>query len=60
MGSNEYIDLNSPGIDVLFSKRYRLPPGVSIPDVFERQLSADIIQGIHDQRLSLRKKCLKK
>jgi hypothetical protein len=58
--SNEYIDLNSPGIDVIYSKKYRLPPGVPVPDVIERRLSADIIQGIHDQRLSLRKKMFKK
>jgi hypothetical protein len=33
---------------------------VPVPDVIERRISADIIQGIHDQRLILRKKMFKK
>lgn len=47
---NEFLELNSPGINVLYKNKFRLSPGVKPPTAEERAVALSIIEGLQNNR----------
>lgn len=47
---NEFLELNSPGINVLYKNKFRLSPGVKPPTEEERAVALSIIEGLQNSR----------
>lgn len=54
--ASEFLGYRSPGLEVVYSSRCRLPPGVKHLTVDERSHSKQVMQGIMLQRLKFRNK----